>query len=82
MCSTSVTACPTIRSDTSRRRYGGRSRAQRWSWSGSTHGTIAAGESSVHVHLQTEDGRISGHLETIQLAPGARVAVPVAGWSQ
>jgi hypothetical protein len=36
----------------------------------------------VHVHLQTDGGRISGHLETIQLAAGARVAVPAAGWSQ
>jgi hypothetical protein len=45
-------------------------------------GIFTPGESSVHVHLQTEDGRISGHLETIQLAPGARVAVPGEGWSQ
>jgi hypothetical protein len=34
------------------------------------------------VHLQTEDGRISGHLEAIRLAPGARIAVPEASWSQ
>ena len=45
-------------------------------------GIFTPGESSVHVHLQTVDGRISGHLETIRLAPGARVAVPAAGWSQ
>ena len=45
-------------------------------------GIFTPGESSVHVHLQAEDGRISGHLETIQLAAGARVAVPAAGWSQ
>ena len=45
-------------------------------------GIFTPGESSVHVHLQTEDGRISGHLETIQLAPGALIAVPAAGWSQ
>jgi acetolactate decarboxylase len=45
-------------------------------------GIFTPGESSVHVHLQTEDGRISGHLETIQLAPGAQIAVPAAGWNQ
>ena len=45
-------------------------------------GIFTPGESNVHVHLQTEDGRISGHLETIQLAPGARIAVPEAGWTQ
>ena len=45
-------------------------------------GIFTPGESNVHVHLQTEDGRISGHLETIRLAPGARVEVPAAGWSQ
>lgn len=37
---------------------------------------------NVHVHLRTEDGRISGHLDAIRLAPGARVAIPAAGWSQ
>ena len=45
-------------------------------------GIFTPGDSNVHVHLQTEDGRISGHLETIHLAPGARLAVPAAGWSQ
>ena len=45
-------------------------------------GIFTPSESNVHVHLRTEDGRISGHLETIRLAPGARVAVPAAGWSQ
>ena len=45
-------------------------------------GIFTPGESNVHVHLQTEDGRMSGHLETIRLAPGARIAVPAAGWSQ
>ena len=45
-------------------------------------GIFTPGESNVHVHLQTEDGRISGHLETIRLAPGARIAVPAVGWSQ
>ena len=45
-------------------------------------GIFTPGESNVHVHLQTEDGRISGHLETIRLAAGARIAVPAAGWTQ
>ena len=36
----------------------------------------------MHVHLRTEDGRISGHLETIRLATGARIGVPAAGWIQ
>lgn len=45
-------------------------------------GIFTPGESNVHVHLQTEDGRISGHLEAIWLAPGARIAVPEAGWTQ
>lgn len=45
-------------------------------------GIFTPGESNVHVHLRTEDGRISGHLEAIRLAPGARLAVPAAGWSQ
>jgi len=45
-------------------------------------GVFTPGESNEHVHLQTEDGRISGHLETIRLAPGARIAVPEAGWNQ
>jgi len=34
------------------------------------------------VHLRTEDGRISGHLEAIRLPPGARLAVPAAGFAQ
>ena len=45
-------------------------------------GIFTPGESNVHVHLRTEDGRISGHLEAVRLAPGARLAVPGAGWSQ
>jgi acetolactate decarboxylase len=45
-------------------------------------GIFTPGESNVHIHLQTEDGRISGHLETIQLAKGAHIAVPEEGWSQ
>ena len=38
--------------------------------------------SNVHVHLRTEDGRVSGHLETIRLAAGSRIGVPAAGWVQ
>ena len=45
-------------------------------------GIFTPKESNVHVHLRTEDGLISGHLETIRLAEGARVAVPAAGWPQ
>lgn len=45
-------------------------------------GVFTPSESNVHVHLRTEDGRISGHLESIDLAPGARIAVPAAGWIQ
>jgi hypothetical protein len=36
----------------------------------------------VHVHLRTKDGRISGHLETIRLAPEGLVGVPAASWTQ
>jgi acetolactate decarboxylase len=45
-------------------------------------GIFTPRESNVHVHLRTEDGRISGHLETIRLATGARIGVPAAGWIQ
>ena len=45
-------------------------------------GIFTPRESNVHVHLRTEDGRVSGHLETIQLAAGARIGVPAAGWVQ
>jgi len=45
-------------------------------------GIFTPGDSNVHVHVQTEDGRVSGHLETIRLATGALVAVPQAGWTQ
>jgi hypothetical protein len=45
-------------------------------------GIFTPRESNVHVHLRTEDGRISGHLETIRLAPEARIGVPAAGWIQ
>ena len=46
------------------------------------HGIFTPKESNVHVHLRTEDSQISGHLETIRLAQGARVAVPAPGWRQ
>jgi acetolactate decarboxylase len=45
-------------------------------------GVFTPRESNVHVHVRTADGRISGHLETIGLAPGARLAVPAAGRTQ
>lgn len=45
-------------------------------------GVFIPRESDVHVHLKTDDGRISGHLEAIRLEPGARIAVPAAGWRQ
>jgi acetolactate decarboxylase len=45
-------------------------------------GIFTPKESNVHVHLRTEDGRISGHLEAIGLAPGAQLAVPAAGFAQ
>jgi hypothetical protein len=45
-------------------------------------GIFTPKESNLHVHLRTEDGRISGHLEAIHLAPGARLAVPAAGFAQ
>jgi len=45
-------------------------------------GIFTPRESNVHVHLRTEDGRISGHLEAIRLAAGARIGVPAAAWIQ
>jgi len=45
-------------------------------------GIFTPRESNVHVHLRTADGRISGHLEAIRLAPGALLAVPARGWRQ
>jgi acetolactate decarboxylase len=45
-------------------------------------GVFTPGESNVHTHLRTQDDRLSGHLEAIRLAPGARIAVPAAGWHQ
>ena len=45
-------------------------------------GVFTPRESNVHAHVRNADGRISGHLETIALAPGARLAVPASGWTQ
>jgi acetolactate decarboxylase len=45
-------------------------------------GVFTPRECDVHVHLRTEDGRISGHLEAIRLEPGARITVPATGWRQ
>jgi len=45
-------------------------------------GIFTPRESNLHVHLRTADGRISGHLETIRLVPGARLGVPARGWRQ
>ena len=42
-------------------------------------GTFTPGESNVHVHLQTEDGRISGHLDAIQLEVGRTGRGPGGG---
>jgi acetolactate decarboxylase len=45
-------------------------------------GVFTPRDCNVHVHLRSEDGRVSGHLEEICFEPGARVAVPAAGWTQ
>lgn len=45
-------------------------------------GVFTPREADVHVHVRTADGRISGHLETIALEPGGRLAVPAAGFHQ
>ena len=45
-------------------------------------GVFTPREADVHAHFRTADGRISGHLEAIRLAPGALVAVPAVGWDQ
>jgi acetolactate decarboxylase len=36
-------------------------------------GIFTPADSDVHMHLKTADGRLSGHLESIMLAPGARL---------
>ena len=43
-------------------------------------GIFTPKESNIHVHMRTEDGRISGHVETIRLSAGARISVPSRGW--
>lgn len=37
--------------------------------------------SSVHVHVKTPDDKVSGHLEELELAPGARLLLPI-GYSK
>jgi hypothetical protein len=39
-------------------------------------------DSNVHAHARTADRSVSGHVETIRLTPGARIAVPTTGWIQ
>ena len=41
-------------------------------------GIFTPADSDVHMHLKTADGRLSGHLESIRLAPGARLGFPGA----
>ena len=36
-------------------------------------GIFTPADSDVHMHVKTADGRLSGHLESIVLAPGARL---------
>jgi len=48
----------------------------------SHRGIFTPADSNLHVHVRTDDGRVSGHVEAIRLAPGARVGVPLAGWHQ
>ena len=45
-------------------------------------GIFTPKESNVHVHLRTEDGRISGHLEAIRLAPGGAACGPRGGFDR
>jgi len=45
-------------------------------------GVFTPGDSNLHVHGRTHDGRVSGHLEAIALEPGARIGVPEVGWIQ
>ena len=45
-------------------------------------GVFTPKDSNVHVHARTADRSVSGHVETIHLTPGARIAVPAAGWTQ
>ena len=45
-------------------------------------GVFTPKDENVHAHARTADGSVSGHVETIRLTPGARIAVPAAGWIQ
>ena len=46
------------------------------------HGVFTPKDSNVHAHARTADRLVSGHVETIRLTPGTRIAVPAAGWTQ
>lgn len=39
-------------------------------------GIFTPGDSDLHMHFRTVDGRVSGHVERIALGPGTGVAVP------
>jgi acetolactate decarboxylase len=40
------------------------------------HGIFTPRDSNLHMHLRTADGRMSGHVESLSVAPGAVIAVP------
>lgn len=42
-------------------------------------GIFTPGDANVHMHIRSADGRMSGHLEKIQLQRGATLAVPSRG---
>ena len=46
------------------------------------HGVFTPKDGNVHAHARTADQSVSGHVETIRFTPGARIAVPAAGWIQ
>ena len=39
-------------------------------------GVFTPRDSNLHMHLRTADGRMSGHVEALSVAPGAVIAVP------
>ena len=45
-------------------------------------GVFTPKDENVHAHARTVDRSVSGHVETIRFTPGARIAVPAAGWIQ
>ena len=45
-------------------------------------GVFTPKDENVHAHARTADRSASGHVETIRFTPGARIAVPLAGWIQ